>query len=173
MITPFEASAPYSADPGPTSTSIPARSTFGIVVKAPTGNPFSGRTAMRLSSSMSMRLLNAELKPRAFTATDVTPAWMKSRPGTPLSAGAKEFPTVFSIACASMRVIVAGASVTFSGRRDAETTTLVSWSGARSRVTSTRVSSPARTATFGTSFTRSPMRWTRSSYVPGATFAMV
>jgi len=168
-MTPLDASGPYSADPGPTSTSIPARSSFGSGVKAPTGSPFSGRTAMRLSSIISMRLLNEELKPRAFTATDVTPTWMKSSPFTALSAGANELPTVFSMAEASMRVIVAGASVIFSGRRDADTTIPASSSAALGRATSTCVSWPGWTTTPETVWATCPMRCACRLYVPGAT----
>ena len=45
---------------------------------------------MRPSSVCNMRVLNDELNPRAFTAAAVTPTWMKSSPGTPLSAGARQ-----------------------------------------------------------------------------------
>ena len=67
---------------------MPARSTFGFAVRLPTGSPFSGSTARRPSSTSSMRLLNAELNPRALTAIDVMPVWMKSRPFASLSAEA-------------------------------------------------------------------------------------
>ena len=123
VITPFDASGPYRAEPGPTSTSTPARSTFEMVVSDPTGRPLSTSAAMRPSSIISMRLLNDELNPRAFTATATTPTWMNSIPFTSLSAGANELPMVFWIADSSMRVMVAGASVIFSTRRDAVTTT--------------------------------------------------
>ena len=72
-ITPFDASGPYSAEPGPTSTSMPARSTFGVTVNEPSGNPLSGMTEMRPSSVISIRLLNDELKPRALMAIAVMP----------------------------------------------------------------------------------------------------
>ena len=48
---------------------------------------------------------------------------MKSRPFTSLSALAKVFPTELSIDCTSIVETVAGASVIFSTRRDADVTT--------------------------------------------------
>ena len=98
-------------------------STFGTVVREPSGRPLSGKTAMRPSSSCSTRLLNAVLKPRTLIPTDMMPVWMKSTPFTCLSAAPNELPTAFSMSLTSRRVTVAGASVTFSVRRDAETTT--------------------------------------------------
>src|SRR5687768_15701426 len=94
---------------------------------------------------------------------------MKSSPFTSFSTPAKLLPTALSMTSVPMLVIVAGASVIFSGRRDAETTTPASDSGARANVTSTRVSSPGRTTTPVTDCMRSPMRCTRTSYVPAST----
>ena len=123
LSTPLQASAPYRAAPGPTITSIPARSTLGVAVNCPTGRPFSGSTITRPSSIISIRLLNDELKPRALTATLVVPTWMKSSPFACLSAPTKVLPTVFSSTSVPMRVMVTGASVTRSARREALTTT--------------------------------------------------
>ena len=77
---------------------------------------------MRPSSSCSTRLLNAVSKPRTLMPTDMIPVWTKSTPFTNLRAAPNELPTEFSISWTSSRVTVAGASVTFSVRRDAETT---------------------------------------------------
>ena len=110
-----------------------------------------------------MRLLNDELNPRALIATAVIPTWMKSTPFASLSALAKLLPTDWSICAVVMTVTVAGASVIFSTRRDADTVTPPSSRGACSSVASTRVSSPARTTTLGMVVGRWPMRWTRTS----------
>ncbi len=72
---------------------------------------------------------------------------MKSIPFTSLRAGANELPTVFWMAAASMRVIVAGASVIFSARRDAETTTPPSERGTVASETLRGVSPPLVTTT--------------------------
>ena len=60
-----------------------------------------------------------------------------------------------------MRVIVAGASVTFSGRREADTTCGASSIGTWTSTTSTRVSWPSRTVTAATVAARCPMRCAR------------
>ena len=84
-----------------------------------------------------MRLLNDELKPRAFTALVRMPVCMNSRPFTSLSADANELPMVLAICASSRRVIVAGASVTFSTRRDADVTMPANCTVAASNCTST------------------------------------
>src|SRR5215204_1888651 len=94
---------------------------------------------------------------------------MKSRPFTSFRTPAKLLPTALSMTSVVMLVMVAGASVIFSARRDADTTTPASETVARVSVTSTRVSSPGRTTTPVTDFACSPMRCTRTSYVPAST----
>ena len=127
---------------------------------------------MRPSSTMRIRLLNEELKPRALSATDVIPTCTKSSPFTSIRAEAKVLPTLASSTSVPMLVIVAGASVTFSTRRDADTTTPPRLLGAASTTMSTRVSSPARTSTLLRVRGCWPMRCTRMSYVPAGTAAI-
>ena len=97
---------------------------------------------------------------------------MKSRPGTFFSAGANELPIVCEIASASSVVTWAGASVTFSTRRDAETTTPPSCTAAFSRVTSAAALPPAATTTPTTVFDLKPRRYTFRSTLPVGTFTM-
>ena len=113
---------------------------------------------MRPSSTCSIRLLNEELKPRAFTACEMTPVCTNSSPFTSLSALANELPMVLAICASSSRVIVAGASVIFSTRRDAEVTMPPSWMFADSSWKVTFASWPSLTAMLLTVFWRNPKR---------------
>ncbi len=120
---------------------------------------------MRPSSSISMRLLNDELKPRALIATDVIPTCTKSSPVACLSAPTKALPGVSASWSALTRVTVAGASERRSARREADTTmasssTLASWS-----CTETSVSSPGRTVTSWV-WATNPARDTRRRCTP-------
>jgi hypothetical protein len=118
---------------------------------------------------MRTRLLNDELKPRALIATDVIPTWMKSSPFTSFSAPAKLLPIELSITSVPMLVIVAGASVTFSTRRDADTTMTPRVLSAAWTTMSARASCPPRTVTPEVTCGCCPSRCTRRSQVPAGT----
>src|SRR5260221_4794764 len=80
---------------------------------------------------------------------------MNSMPLTALSAGMNEFPMVFWICAESSRVTVAGASVIFSTRRDADTTIPPSSTALGSRATDTIGMLVSETDTPATSLGRS------------------
>ncbi len=127
LSTPLKASVPYSAEPGPRTSSALSRSSSGKPIAAHSWVPSDGIETSRPSTRVRTRRLNGSLKPRTLKLNSYSPPWVSSAPVVNSSSlGSWPLADSRAISSAGTRLIAAGASTIRSGRRVAALTVTVS-----------------------------------------------
>ena len=172
-ITPLALLGPYRAAPGPKTTSMRSISSLVTGMKLYAFSRSEGTRAMRLSVNVSKVPENTLLKPRTTTLRCTSPVWAISTPGSPSTCSATDSTGLETISLAVTTATDAGASSTFSFRRDTEETdstplTKITFSA---RITSKRTVCPGRTTTLATCGSY-PINVTVTWYSPAGRSAM-
>ncbi len=140
---------PYSAEPGPRTSSARSRSNSGKPSAAHSWVPSDGIETSRPSTRVSTRRLNGSFNPRTLRLNSYSPPWVSSAPVVNSSSlGSWPLADSRAISSASSRLVAAGASTMRSGRRDmAVTVRLSKYDAGQSTTTSSVTVSPPTTST--------------------------
>src|SRR5690606_19736893 len=143
--TPSAVFGPYSAAPGPSTTSMRSMSSFVEGMKWSRLTRSEGTPAMRLSVSACSEPEKMLLKPRRTTFVDWTPCVKIETPGEESTWTTGLTASHYATARETTTDTDAGASSAFYCRMEAEITTGLSWNAAATSLAPTSVVCPATT----------------------------